>query len=93
MTDEELLVEQFRLLLGNNITTEGLDKRKNLWEDLSIEDLDANLHMYDRLFRALGAVTRLRDYKHSPEWLADLCTENELAAALAYKRNPPMRGF
>lgn len=93
LSDAEDLVEQFKLLLGNNITTKGLDKRTTLWEDLTIEDLDANLHMYDRLFRALGALTRLRGYKTPYDWLAQLCTEEELVMALQYKRNPPMKGF
>ena len=53
---------------------------------MTFDDVVVNLHLYNRLFVALGMVTKFMGYDHSPEWLADLCTVDELRAALAVHR-------
>ena len=84
LTDEEKdrLVWQFKGLLGSGVWSSALRDP----DSLTFEQLVINLHMYDRLFIAWALVAKMRGYSHSPDWLADSCTEEELERALEVKR-------
>jgi hypothetical protein len=72
------LVEQFRGILGSGVTRAALQSPSTM----ALDDIVINLHLYNRLFIALGLVTKMKGYSHDPAWLADLCTREELEAAL-----------
>jgi len=77
---EQDLLAQMKLILGSNVTTEALQDP----ESMTIEDVQANVHLYDRLWVALGSLSRLRGYEHSPRWVADLADRQTLLKALQY---------
>ena len=76
------LVGQFRGLLGSGVTRTALQNPSTM----AFENIVINLHLYHRLFIALGLVTKMKGYSHDPAWLADLCTKDELEAALRLGR-------
>jgi len=76
---EERLVHAFRGLLCSNIASKGMRDP----DKLTIDDLLINLHMFDRLFIAMGTVKDFREYRADPSWMADAFTLSELQGALA----------
>lgn len=80
--EKRRFTEQIRGILRSNVTARSLEDPGHM----SFEDIDANLHLYSRLFIALGLLTQHRGYSHSPEWLADFCSIDELESALREAR-------
>lgn len=77
---EAELLAQMKLILSSNVTTKALQDP----DSMTVQDVLANLHLYDRLWRALGSLSQLRGYEHSPRWVADLVDRKTLLDALRY---------